>query len=77
MGPPSCMPSVVARNVVMRLMTIPPPPGRSDCRSKLIYANTTSRTVPTSDISLGSLKLIALEAGDFVELILPFPLNRN
>jgi len=30
----------------------------------------TSRTVPTCDISLGSLTLPATEAGDFVELIL-------
>jgi len=36
----------------------------------MIYANTTSRTVPTCHISLGSLKLPAPEDGDFVELIL-------
>ena len=36
----------------------------------MIYAHTTSRTVRTCYISLGSLKLPAPEAGDFVELIL-------
>ena len=46
---------------------------RSDCINKLIYAHTTLRTVPTGDISLGSLTLPAPEAGDFVELILQYP----
>jgi hypothetical protein len=36
----------------------------------LTYAHTIPRTVPTCDISLGSLTLPASEAGDFVELIL-------
>jgi hypothetical protein len=39
-----------------------------DCRNTLIYAHTTSRTVPTCDISLSSLKLPLHEAGDFVKL---------
>jgi len=43
---------------------------RSDCRNTLIYAHTTSRILPTGDISIGSLTLPAPEAGDFVELIL-------
>jgi len=43
---------------------------RSDCRTTLIYAHTTSRTLPPFDISLGSLTLPAPEAGDVVELIL-------
>jgi len=43
---------------------------RSDCRNTLIYAHTTWRTLPTGDINIGSLKLLALEAGDFVELVL-------
>jgi hypothetical protein len=43
---------------------------RTDCRNTLIYAHTNSRTLPTCDISLGSLTLPAPEAGDFVELIL-------
>ena len=42
---------------------------RSDCRNKLIYAHTTSRTLLTCDISLGSLTLSAPETGDFVELL--------
>jgi len=42
----------------------------SDCRNTLIYAHTTSRTLPTGDISKGSLTVPAPEAGDFVELIL-------
>ena len=36
---------------------------------KLIYAHTTSRTLPTCDINLDSLTLPVPEAGDFVELI--------
>jgi len=43
---------------------------RSDCQNTLIYAHTSSRTLPTCDISLGSLTLYQSEAGDFVELIL-------
>ena len=39
-----------------------------DCRNTLIYAHTTTRTVPTCDISLVSLKLPLPEAGDFVKL---------
>jgi hypothetical protein len=42
----------------------------SDCKKTLIYAHTTSRTLPTCDISVSSLKLPAPETGDFVELIL-------
>ena len=34
------------------------------------YAHTTSHTLPTSNINLGSLTLPAPEAGDFVELLL-------
>ena len=71
------MRSVVDRNVVMRRMTVCHPRHRSDCRSKLIYAHKIWRTIHTPDISLGSLTLPAHEAGDFVELILPSPLNRN
>ena len=43
---------------------------RPVCRNTLIYAHTTSRTVQTCDISLGSLTVPAPEAGDFVELLL-------
>ena len=39
---------------------------RSDCRNTLIYAHTTSRTLLTCDISLGSLTVVTPEAGDFV-----------
>jgi len=42
---------------------------RSDCSITLIYAHTTSRTLPTCDINLGSLTLPAPKAGDFVELL--------
>jgi len=35
-----------------------------------MYAHTTSRTLPACDINLGPLTLLALEAGDFLELIL-------
>jgi len=41
---------------------------RSGYRNTLTYAHTTSRTLTPCDISLGSLT--ALEAGEFVELIL-------
>jgi hypothetical protein len=43
---------------------------RSDFRNTLIYANTTSRTVPACDINLGWLTLPTPKAGNFVELIL-------
>jgi hypothetical protein len=43
---------------------------RSEYRNTLIYAHTTSRTLPACDISLGSLTLPAPEVRDFVELIL-------
>ena len=46
-------------------------------RNALIYSHTTSRILPNCDVSLGPLTLPAPEAGDFVELILPFQLNRN
>jgi hypothetical protein len=42
----------------------------TDWRKTRIYAHTTSRALPTCDISLGSLTLLAPEAGDVVELIL-------
>ena len=42
---------------------------RSDCINTLTYAHTNSRILPTCVISLGSLTLLAPEAGDFVELI--------
>ena len=35
----------------------------------LIHAHTTSRTLLTCDISLGSLTVATPEAGDFVELV--------
>ena len=38
---------------------------RCDCRNTLIYAHTTSRTLPTCDISLDSITLPESEAGDF------------
>jgi hypothetical protein len=40
------------------------------CTNTLIYAHTPSPTLPTCDISLGSLTLPAPTAGDFVELLL-------
>ena len=45
-------------------------PTTSDCRNTLIYAHTISLILPTCDISLGWLKLLALESGDFVKLLL-------
>jgi hypothetical protein len=42
---------------------------RSGCTNTLIYAHTTSRTVPTCDMSLGWLTVAVPEAGDFVELL--------
>jgi hypothetical protein len=42
---------------------------RSDCRNTLIYAHTTSRRLPTYDIGLWPLTLLAPEAGDFVKFI--------
>jgi len=47
---------------------------RSDCRNTLTYTYTASRTVPTFDVSLGTLTLPTPEVGDFLELIL---LHRN
>jgi hypothetical protein len=41
----------------------------TDCRNALIYALTTSHTLPACDISIGSLTLDAPEAGGFMELI--------
>jgi hypothetical protein len=54
---------------VSRPIPAPPPP-RPASRNTLIYAHTTLCTLPTGDINIGSLKLLALEAGDFVELVL-------
>jgi len=45
----------------------------SHCRNTLIYAHTTSRTLPTCDISLGSLIVAMVEARDFVESLEPYP----
>jgi hypothetical protein len=42
----------------------------SDYRYTLIYAHTTSRTLPICDVSIGSLTLSTPEAGEFVELIM-------
>jgi len=39
----------------------------------MIYAHTTSRTLPTCDISLGSLTVAMPEARDFVESLEPYP----
>jgi len=49
-------------------------PGTSsaDSRNTLTYAHTTSRILQACGISLGSLRLLAFEAGDFVKLILPY-----
>jgi len=41
----------------------------SDRINALIYAHTTSRTLPTCDISLDSLTVIIPEAGDFMEAL--------
>ena len=38
-----------------------------DCRKTLIYARTTSGTLPVCDMSLRTVRLPAPEAGDFVE----------
>ena len=43
---------------------------RSDCRLIQTYAHITSRNLPAGNISLGSVTLLAPEAGDIVELIL-------
>ena len=43
---------------------------RSDCRNAMIYEHTTSGTLLAFYVSLGSLKFPALEAVDFVVLIL-------
>jgi hypothetical protein len=43
---------------------------RAGYRNTLIYAHTTSRTLPPCGISLGSLQQSAPESGGFVELIL-------
>jgi hypothetical protein len=47
----------------------------SDCRNTLISMHMTSCTLLTHDISLGPLMLPALEAGDFVELLLLYPVS--
>ena len=43
-----------------------------DCRNTLTFAHTTSRILPTSDMSLGSLTVAMLEARDFVETFEPY-----
>ena len=43
---------------------------RYEWRNTLIYAHTTSWTLPTCDVSLGTITLPAPEAGNFVELLL-------
>jgi len=43
-----------------------------DCTTTLIYAHTTSRTVPTCDVRLGSQTVAMPEAGDFVESLEPY-----
>jgi len=43
---------------------------RSECRNAMIYAHTVSRALATCDVIVGSLMLLASEAGDFVEFIL-------
>jgi len=48
---------------------------RFSCKNTLIYAQTTYRTFPTCDISMGSLKLPAPGAGEFVDLILLYLWN--
>ena len=48
---------------------------RSDSRNTLIYAHTSSRTLPTCDIGIRSRTLPAPEAGDFVELLLLYQLS--
>jgi hypothetical protein len=45
---------------------------RSDCRSTLTYTHTNSRTFMTCDIRIGSLKLPAPEARDFVGIRLQY-----
>jgi len=45
---------------------------RSECRNVLTYAHTTSRSLPTCDVSLAFLMFPAPEAGDFVESLLPY-----
>jgi hypothetical protein len=42
---------------------------RSDCKITQTYAHKTSCTLPSGNISLGSVTLLAPEAGDIVELI--------
>jgi hypothetical protein len=39
------------------------------CRNTLVYANATSRILPTCDVTTGSLALSVPQAGDFVDLI--------
>jgi len=48
-----------------------------DCRYRLIYAHTSSRILPTCDISLGTQTLPAPEPGDFVGLILLYTSVRS
>jgi hypothetical protein len=47
-----------------------------DCRNTLIYARTNSSTLPNCVISLGLLTLPVSEAGNFMELILPYTTDR-
>jgi hypothetical protein len=56
---------------VIRPILAPPP-----LRLPKHYAHTTSRTLPTCDVSLGLLNLPAPESGDFVELIWVFFTDR-
>lgn len=43
-----------------------------DCRNTLTFAHTTSRILPTSDMSHGSPTVAVLEARDFVETLEPY-----
>ena len=47
----------------------------SDCRNTLIYMHMTLCTLPTHDISLDLLMLPAPKAGDFVEILLLYPVS--
>ena len=67
---PQSPPTSVTWLQLLRKQTNTGTPHRSDCTYTLIYAHTTSRTLPTFDIRLGSITLPATKVGDFVELVL-------
>jgi hypothetical protein len=68
-------PSSVSWLQLLRKQTNTGTPTTPECRNTMIYTHTNSRTLPTCDISLGWPTLPTPKAGDFVELLLLYPIS--